>query len=370
MQSEKKHANKEKPGRIKAKILMELLFPSTDPLELASKEKPVLKDDIKNRLCLTKENLRFHLYDPRSGLISQGIVRERQRKLWIEFKDSHAVEKAVEYLASFDKFRVAIERYFANAFLSVYGDVFQATEYEISRLSEEMEAQYNDFRFRSIRDMGEGKRPSLNQKDVEMAMELLKIRRGDVSIGFKFIYYTFALSLNMSFDRFPVEKLSIYNLTMGSLTNSHIYHLADPFLTLKSGGMEKVIKAIKLRILWDERVSHAGFDVEHSFPSFKEVPDAERLMFRYLVIYEGTLKNASISELQRNEIRLAGAIDGIDLSQGVVTPQEIITVQWDDNRFYYHFAGNTHMEPATEQQKEKRNKKPGDKINGKGKNAV
>ncbi len=295
MQSEKKHANKEKPGRIKARILIELIN------AMNNKTGPVPKDDLKERLGLTKENLRFHLHDPVSGLCP-GIVTERQRKLYLKFRNVSAIERAIEYLATDDRFRKTIELWFADVCMSVYGDFFNIEAKDMTQLSEEMHNQYVDFFKRYEAGMGHKKRIALNDKDIELVKELSRLRRGDKGPGFMFIYSVLGYNACWRSMKITPDKLILNSLRLGKAPNLTIYSLAAGMANTRPGHFENILADFIKGMHYGEVSSlRAGVDNIYTFPAFPSISDIERFIYRYIVAIENILLVTSLKDLQEIE---------------------------------------------------------------------
>ena len=144
MTGSSKYSNIDSQGRVKCRIIMELLQPDCD------NPQPMTRNELMEKTGISKENLKFHLKDARTGLITKGIVRESHGNLSIWFRNTNAVMKAVDYLSTEPAIKGSIEAFFAECFMSVYGEALQSTRYDRAALSVEQLEVYNKFYLKSM----------------------------------------------------------------------------------------------------------------------------------------------------------------------------------------------------------------------------
>ncbi|WMT52210.1 MAG: hypothetical protein RE471_04850 [Ferroplasma sp.] len=274
----KKHANIAAPGKVKGRIIMELIQP------LKKYPEPISKDELRETIGLTRENLKFHLMDRQTGLVPNGIVKERLGILTLNFRDTESVVKAVNYIATRKAIREAIEAYFAEAFISVYGEFFHCDMYDLEQLSPEYWDLYNDLNEKALQEMEEQKRLRIGYKEIDIAKKLLEIRRGKNDAGFMFLYAEYALFLHTKLGTISPKKLCAEQLTLSQVPNHLMYSWVELFLKNDIESFNDLLRrVIRNGMIEVTNPEEAGVFPYRPFSLFdSKVPSSERVLFNYI----------------------------------------------------------------------------------------
>jgi len=319
---ENKHSNLDKPGKIKGRILMELIQAFDDHPQ------PLSREELRERTGLSREDLKYHMKDTKTGLIPNGIVRENRGKFSIRFRNAESVENAVNYLCKWDKVRESVEQYFAESFMSVFGEIYHCKMHDLEQLSLDEFEDYNRFLQKSRAIMDEWKRPDIDYKAFNLAKELLRIRRGEKKPGFMFIYWRLAFHFYAIAYYGKPEKMTAESLSLDGMPDFKMYELVNMELEKDKGFFDTELRQAIRRGLLDEGYwISPGVKVEHSFGAFKDIRFTEQVMFRYLQV-DLQLRSLPITKLDEAQTEIFKALeDKVPLGYEVIYKdnREVIT---------------------------------------------
>ncbi|WP_156769073.1 hypothetical protein [Thermoplasma volcanium] len=286
------------------------------------------REELRERTGLSREDLKYHLKDSRTGLIPNGIVKEAQGKFSISFKNAKSVEKAVNYLCTRNKIRESIEQFFAESFMSVFGEVYHCDMHDLEQLSPDEFEDYNRFMEKSRAIMDEWKRPDIDSKALHLAKKLLRIRRGDKTPGFMFIYWRLAFHFYALAYYGNTEKMNAESLSLAGMPDFMMYDFANKMLKEDKSFFDiELRQALRRVFLADSYWISPGVKVIHSFGAFRDISFTEQVMFRYLQV-DLQLRSLPITELDKTQTDIFKALKGkVPLGYEVIHEdnREIIT---------------------------------------------
>ena len=252
--------------------------------------------------------------------------------MFIWFRDAKSLVRAVDYIATRKIIRESVEALFAEAFISVYGEFFHCDMQDLEQLTPDQFDFFNKLRDESVRDMNDWKRPRIGYREVELAKELLKIRRGDESTGFMFLYWHMAFFFHRTAVSQDPKTMNALALTLAGLPDHKIYELADKVLqkdrTFFDPGFRQLIRRAESDRPQDVI---SGVNPSYLFGAFAEVPYAERVVFNYLIARQ-TLEDYNIDDLNDVQSALFSIIKG-------KAPLGYKIVQDDEERIESKYTG-------------------------------
>lgn len=85
-------------------------------------DQPLSRDYFETKLHVSREDVKYHLRDKQHGLISKGIVRERQGRVFLSLRSNEAAYEAASILCAKKWFLNALEKSFTESYMSGFGE--------------------------------------------------------------------------------------------------------------------------------------------------------------------------------------------------------------------------------------------------------